>query len=73
MVNEPLSRKSDFFAKTATDGYITSAFLSAKGAAPTKRLMINESGIFGSFNDRDYNRDGYFKLLEKLIGGWSSY
>jgi GH35 family endo-1,4-beta-xylanase len=48
IVNEPLAPKKDFFAQTAGDEYIESAFLQARQAAPGERLLINEYGVFGS-------------------------
>jgi GH35 family endo-1,4-beta-xylanase len=66
VVNEPLSRKEDAFARSATRKYISSAFTWAKQAAPAKRLMINESGIFGE-GERGYNRERYFDLVKSLI------
>ncbi len=63
VVNEPLSRKPDGFAET---GYLPAAFKWAKDAAPSKRLLINESGIFGADN-RSYNSVKYFDLLRSLI------
>jgi GH35 family endo-1,4-beta-xylanase len=63
VVNEPLSRNHDVFAETE---YIPAAFKWAKGAAPSKRLMINESGIFGT-GDRSHNSVKYLDLLRSLI------
>ena len=66
IVNEPLAREPDVFADIASEEYIPSAFRWAKDAAPAKRMMINESGVFGSL-DHDQNRTQYLKLLEALI------
>lgn len=68
IVNEPLASGEDFFARYAGSDYIESAFLWAREAAPKKRLLINESGIFGSSSARSRNRDRYFNLLNELIG-----
>lgn len=67
IVNEPLAPKSDFFAQTAGDEYIESAFLWARESAPKKRLLINEYGVFGSAKPHNYNRERYFNLLNELI------
>jgi endo-1,4-beta-xylanase len=66
VVNEPLAPKSDFFAAQAGAEYIASAFAWARDAAPAKRLMINEYGVFGSSERNNYNRQRYYDLLENL-------
>jgi GH35 family endo-1,4-beta-xylanase len=67
IVNEPLARNEDFFAKVAGHAYIDNAFASAKDAAPSMRFMINEYGVFGSVAEHNYNRDHYHDLLEQMI------
>lgn len=67
IVNEPLAPRNDVFARRIGNDYIESAFLWARQAAPNKRLLINESGIFGSTMARNRNRDKYFNLLKELI------
>lgn len=67
IVNEPLAPQDDFFAQTIGDKYIESAFLQARQSAPKKRLLINESGVFGSAKARHRNRERYFNLLNGLI------
>ena len=67
VVNEPLAQKKDFFASVAGEEYILSAFKWARDAAPEKRLMINEYGVFGSVGKHNYNRDRYFDLLKHLL------
>jgi GH35 family endo-1,4-beta-xylanase len=47
--------------------YIEAAFYLARKTAPSKRLMLNESGIFGSGQTRHRNREKYFDLLKTLI------
>jgi endo-1,4-beta-xylanase len=66
IVNEPLAPKPDVFAQRIGTGYIESAFLWAREAAPEKRLMINEYGVFGSIEKHNYNRDKYLNLLNEL-------
>lgn len=67
VVNEPLAPNADFFADNVGQEYIATAFRWAKDAAPEKRLIINEYGVFGSISDHNYNRQKYFELVEKLI------
>jgi len=67
VVNEPLAPKTDKFAERAGGDYIAAAFNWAREAAPNKRLLINEYGVFGSVAAHNYNRDKYFGLLEDLI------
>ncbi len=68
IVNEPLAPKKDVFAPTAGKEYIANAFRQARRIAPTKRLLINEYGVFGADSERRYNRDKYYALLQKMIG-----
>lgn len=67
VVNEPLAPKKDFFAQNLGREYIEKAFLQARQIAPSKRLMLNEYGIFGAIESHNYNRDKYFALLNELI------
>lgn len=67
IVNEPMAPKGDLFARALGDEYISLAFEWAKDAAPGKRRLINEYGVFGMVKRHNYNRDRYFDLLEKLI------
>lgn len=67
IVNEPLSQKADLFAETLGDDYIESAFRMAREIDPEKRLIINDSGVFGSVAARQYNRVKYYSLLDKLL------
>ncbi len=67
VVNEPLAPNRDIFSDVAGSGYIDRAFRLAREAAPSKRLMINESGVFGSTAGRSRNRQRYYDLAEKLI------
>lgn len=67
IVNEPFAVKTDVFAQAIGREYIESAFFLARKTAPSKRLMINESGIFGASEARNRNRDKYFDLLKRLI------
>lgn len=67
IVNEPLAANTDVFAQAIGREYIESAFLLARKTAPTKRLMLNESGIFGASEARNRNRDKYFDLLKTLV------
>ncbi|MFZ1701749.1 MAG: endo-1,4-beta-xylanase [Pyrinomonadaceae bacterium] len=67
IVNEPLSKKRDVFAERIGGDYVASAFAWAREAAPTKRLIINEYGVFGSDSSHNYNRDKYRQLLNSLI------
>ncbi len=67
IVNEPLARKTDVFAKLGTDEYISTAFRRAKETAPSARFLLNEYGVFGSVDDHNYNRERYFELAERLI------
>ena len=66
IVNEPLAPKPDFFARVIGSDYIESAFSWARQAAPAKRLLINEYGVFGAVGAHNYNRDKYFELLNEL-------
>ncbi len=68
IVNEPLAPKTDVFAKNAGEKYIAQAFRKARQTAPSKRLLINEYGVFGADSERNYNRSKYYALLEKMIG-----
>lgn len=68
IVNEPLAPKKDFFAQNLGREYIEKAFLQARQIAPSKRLMLNEYGVFGAIKNHNYNRDKYFALLKELIG-----
>ena len=68
IVNEPLAPKKDFFAQNLGNEYIETAFLQARQIAPSKRLMLNEYGVFGAIESHNYNRDKYFALLNELIG-----
>lgn len=65
VVNEPLAPKTDVFA--STDDYVASAFRWARNAAPDKRFLINEYGVFGSVSRHNYNADKYYQLLDGLI------
>lgn len=67
IVNEPLAPKTDVFARRIGNDYIESAFLWARQAAPNKRLLINEYGVFGSVSSHNRNRDTYFNLLSELL------
>lgn len=67
IVNEPLAPKSDFFARNAGSDYIENAFRKARQIAPTKRLMLNEYGVFGAVGKHNYNREKYFDLLKDLL------
>jgi GH35 family endo-1,4-beta-xylanase len=67
VVNEPLSHERDEFANGTPVEYISDAFKWAREAAPNKRLMINESGVFGTPVERSYNRDRYYDLIEELL------
>lgn len=67
IVNEPLAPKTDFFATYAGNDYIEKAFLTARQTSPSARLMINEYGVFGSFEKHNYNREKYFDLVKKLL------
>ncbi len=67
IVNEPLAPKTDFFAQNAGENYIEKAFRKARQIAPTKRLLLNEYGVFGAIEKHNYNREKYFNLLEDLI------
>ncbi|MCY7377673.1 MAG: endo-1,4-beta-xylanase [Pyrinomonadaceae bacterium] len=67
IVNEPLALQADFFAQNIGSEYIETAFRRARQAAPTKRLMINEYGVFGAIEKHNYNREKYFELVKKLI------
>ncbi len=67
IVNEPLAPKSDFFARNLGSEYLETAFRSARQFAPSKRLLINEYGVFGAVEKHNYNRDKYFNLLNDLI------
>ena len=68
IVNEPLAPKKDFFAQNIGREYIETAFLQARQIAPSKRLMLNEYGVFGEVASHNYNRDKYFALVKELIG-----
>ena len=72
VVNEPLSKHPDLFARGAPEDYISSALSWAKTSAPAKRIMINESGVFGASADRSYNKTRYFDLLKTLIANDAS-
>ncbi|MEQ1921589.1 MAG: endo-1,4-beta-xylanase [Pyrinomonadaceae bacterium] len=67
IVNEPLSKKPDVIAGAISGDYIAQAFQWARASAPYKRLLINESGIFGSVARHNYNADKYFALVDGLI------
>lgn len=67
IVNEPLAPKSDVFAERIGTDYIATAFAEARQASPTKRLMLNEYGVFGIIKKHNYNRENYFNLLKNLI------
>ncbi len=67
IVNEPLAPKTDFFTRNIGEEYIEDAFRKAREIAPTKRLMLNEYGVFGAIEKHNYNREKYFNLLENLI------
>ena len=63
-----LSKHEDLFAHGPSEEYMLSALTWAKESAPTKRVTVNESGIFGGADDLSYNRERYFDLLKTLIG-----
>lgn len=65
IVNEPLAPETDFFARYAGKDYIENAFRRARTLAPSKRLLINESGIFGAEKGR--NRERYSDLVSDLL------
>ncbi|HEX9961935.1 MAG TPA: endo-1,4-beta-xylanase [Pyrinomonadaceae bacterium] len=67
IVNEPLAPRTDVFAGRIGDDYVAKAFRWAREAAPAKRLMINEYGVFGSVKAHNYNREKYFSLLKELF------
>jgi endo-1,4-beta-xylanase len=67
IVNEPLAPKKDMFAQIVGDEYVASGFVWAREAAPGRRLLINEYGVFGSLGDHNYNRKRYYELLKQLI------
>ncbi|HMS39083.1 MAG TPA: endo-1,4-beta-xylanase, partial [Pyrinomonadaceae bacterium] len=67
IINEPLAPKSDFFARNAGGDYIEKAFWKARQIAPSKRLMLNEYGVFGAVEKHNYNREKYFDLLRDLL------
>lgn len=67
VINEPLSRDQDYFARYAGPQYIQAAFDVAREIDPGRRLMINEYGIFGSVAAHRYNRDRYFELVKSLL------
>lgn len=65
IVNEPLAPKTDFFDRIIGADYIARAFFLARQAAPEKRLIINEYGVFGALGKHNYNRDKYLDLLKE--------
>lgn len=67
LVNEPLSPNPDYFRRRLGATYIENAFRKARELNLKKRLMINEYGVFGNENARNFNRDKYFELLTNLI------
>ena len=67
IVNEQFAPKSDFFARNLGSEYIENAFRQARQIAPSKRLLLNEYGVFGAVEKHNYNRDKYFNLLNELI------
>lgn len=66
IVNEPLAPGEDLFAKRTKGDYIDPAFRWARDAAPGKRLLINEYGVFGVLKDHNYNAGRYYQLVERL-------
>lgn len=67
IVNEPLAPKSDFFTRNVGKDYIEKSFRKAREIAPSKRLLLNEYGVFGAVGKHNYNREKYFNLLSDLI------
>jgi endo-1,4-beta-xylanase len=66
VANEHLAKERDLFAARLGDGYIASAFMSARAADPSARLLINEYGVFGSVAEFNYNREKYVNLVRRL-------